>query len=53
MRFVPEGELEEDRNFFKNEPSSQIAGRVKEIADKVEEELRQDEVSRCCHGDCL
>lgn len=45
MRFVVKGELEEEPVLYKSDAASTIANQVKMIADKVEEELRQDDVS--------
>lgn len=44
MRFVPEGE--EKHTLLTSNPSLTVANRVKEIADLVERELIEDDVSK-------
>ena len=59
MRFTLEGE--DSHNFVKTEPSLTIANRVKGIADEVERQLVEDDVSHvllwlgctCCHSHCI
>lgn len=53
MRFVTEGDLAEKHSLFQLDPSSAVAIRVKSIADKVEEQLREDDVSLCFYSHCL
>lgn len=45
MRFVVTGDLKEEHALFTSDPASVVAEQVKSIADRVEEELRKDDVS--------